>query len=346
CETVAGAERVGDRHLRGLALVNRAEVQVARQRYDEALGVADEALRVFDELGAAGAKSEAYRVIGMVYRETGRPLLAESRLRAAIEAAVASGSVLAEAEASREIAVLFQGMGRNENALAMLNASHRLFRRLDARVDLVNVDRKLKALQEAFLAVVREWGRSIESSDSYTFGHCERVADTAVAIARRLGLNDQDQLTIRLGAYLHDLGKVRVPHEVLNKRGPLTADEFAIVKMHPVWGVDLLADVEFPWPIKPIIRWHHEKYDGTGYPDALCGDEIPLSAQIVGVADVYDALTTTRAYRESLPHETALQVMAECRSWWSPAVHAGAMAALGGFVCPLRPPEVRGTIAA
>ncbi len=339
-ETVAVAKQTGDAHLCGLGLANHAEVHVARQRYDDALRCAEEALRVFDEIGARGAKSEAYRVVGMVYRETGRPLLAESRLRAAIETAVSAGSVLAEAEATRELAVLYQAIGRNEDALANLNGAHKLFRRLDAKVDLINVDRKLSALQDAFLAVVRDWGRSIESSDSYTFGHCERVADAAVAVAGALGLDEQARLTIRLGAYLHDLGKVRVPHEILNRNGPLSNDEFAVIKMHPVWGIELLSGVEFPWPIKPIIRWHHEKYDGTGYPDALRGDEIPIAAQIVGVADVYDALTTTRAYRASLAREQALDVMSTCRGWWSGAVYAAAMRALAAYTppCQMSPP--------
>ena len=117
--------------------------------------------------------------------------------------------------------------------------------------------------------MVREWGQSIESSDSYTFGHCERVAGYGVAVARAMGLDATGQTTVRMGAYLHDLGKVRVPHEILNKPGPLTAEEFEVIKQHPVWGLELLATVHFPWDIKPIIHWHHERSDGTGYPDRL-----------------------------------------------------------------------------
>jgi putative nucleotidyltransferase with HDIG domain len=168
---------------------------------------------------------------------------------------------------------------------------------------------------------VREWGQSIESADSYTYGHCERVAQRAVAVARRLKLDDTAQTTIRLGAYLHDLGKVRVPHEVLNKPGPLTREEFEIVQMHPIWGLELLASVEFPWDLKPIIRWHHERYDGTGYPDRLRGDEIPVAAQIVGIVDVYDALTTARSYRPAMSHEAAMTEIERCRGWWSEAVY-------------------------
>jgi HD-GYP domain-containing protein (c-di-GMP phosphodiesterase class II) len=127
---------------------------------------------------------------------------------------------------------------------------------------------------------------------------------------------------VRVGAYLHDVGKVRVPHEILNKPDQLTSDELELVQMHPVWGIDLLSAVEFPWDIKPIIRWHHERHDGSGYPDRLRGDEIPVSAQIVGIADVYDALTTTRPYRPALPLERALAEMDRCRGWWSDAVRA------------------------
>ena len=316
------AERAGDAHLQGQCLVNHAEVHVVRGRYEDARLNAEAALAIFDQLDARSDKSEAYRIIGMVYRETGRAALAESRLRSAIELAVSAGSVLHEAEASCELALLYQAMGRNQEALTLLNAAHRLFRRLDARVDLVYVGGKVSELETTYFAVVLEWGQSIESTDSYTFGHCERVAQHAMAVARVVGLDDTSQTTIRLGAYLHDLGKVRVPHEILNKPGPLTQDEFAVVQMHPIWGLELLAAVEFPWDLKPIIRWHHERYDGTGYPDRLRGDEIPIAAQIVGIVDVYDALSTARPYRPALSREAALAEIEKCRGWWSEAVYA------------------------
>ena len=316
------AQRAGDAYLEGLCLVNHAKVHVARERYEDARVNAETALAVFDRVGVESAKADAYRVLGMVYRETGRHALAESRLRSAIDLAVTAGSALNEAEASRELALLYQVMGRNQEALKLLNAARRLFRRLDARVDLVYVEGKEEELEATYLAVVREWGQSIESADTYTFGHCERVARRAVAVAEAMGMDEHAQTTVRVGAYLHDVGKVRVPHEILNKPDKLTDDEFAVVQMHPVWGIELLAAVEFPWDIKPIIRWHHERPDGSGYPDRLRGDEIPVSAQIVGIADVYDALTTTRPYRPPLPLEHALAEMDRCRGWWSEAVRA------------------------
>src|SRR5438046_5757609 len=259
-ESRALAERVGDVYLRGLCLVNHAEVDVMRQRFEDARQRAEEALALFDQLGARSAKADAYRVIGMVYRETGRTVLAESRLRSAIELAAAAGAVLGEAEASRELALLYQAMGRNQEALRLLNTASRLFQRMDARVDLIHMGGKLAELKEAYLAVVRAWGESIESGDSYTFGHCERVARGAVAMARALALDDQDETTVLLGAYVHDVGQLRIPHELLRKPGPLPREVREVVQMHPIWGIELLASVEFPGELKPVIPWHHHGY--------------------------------------------------------------------------------------
>jgi putative nucleotidyltransferase with HDIG domain len=322
------ARALGDVHLTGLCLLNHSEVHLARQRFEEARHNAETALAIFDQLGTRLDKADAYKVLGVVYRETGRQALAESRFRTAIELAVSTGSVLGEAEASRELARLYQGMGRNQEALQLLNSAHRLFTRIDARVDLVDVASKVHRLEDTYFAVVREWGQSIESSDSYTFGHCERVAQYGMAVARAMKLDEVQLTTIRMGAYLHDLGKVRVPHEILNKPGALTPQEFEIIKQHPVWGIDLLATVEFPWDIKPIIRSHHERYDGTGYPDGLRGEAIPLGAQIICIVDVYDALTTTRSYREALPPADAITRMEASRGWWRPDVYQAFRSAL------------------
>jgi putative nucleotidyltransferase with HDIG domain len=310
------ANELGDTRLRGLCLLNRTEVLLACQRYEDARASAETALRLFDELGAQPLKAEAYKFLGILYRETGRPMLAQARLEGAIALAASSGALLAEAEASRERAPLVRQLGRNQDALRLLNASHHLFVRLDAEGDQGDVAAKMAALENVYLAIVREWGQSIESADSYTHGHCERVATYAVAVARALGLAPDELTTVRIGAYLHDVGKVRIPHEILNKPGRLTSEERELMELHPVYGLELLAGIEFPWDIRPIIRWHHEKLDGTGYPDHLSGDQIPLVAHIVGIADVYDALTSTRSYRAALSADVALAEMHRCRHWW------------------------------
>jgi putative nucleotidyltransferase with HDIG domain len=324
------AERVGDVYLRGLALMNRTEVLLAWGRHEEARGDAQAALAIFDQLGATRHRSETYRVLGVVARETGAADEAEARMRTAVALAAEAEAALEEAEAWRELALLYQGLNRNQDALRALNDAHRLFGRLDARRDMVDVRGKVLDLEGTYMRVVREWGQSIESSDSYTHGHCERVATYASAVAGALGLDEVERTTVRLGAYLHDVGKVRVPAEILNKPGKLTDEEFAVMKAHPAWGVELLAGVEFPWDIKPMIRWHHEKVDGSGYPDRLRGDEIPLNAQIIGIVDVYDALTTTRSYRTAMTREGALAELRRCAHHWRPDVYAAFLRVMGG----------------
>ncbi|HEX4627968.1 MAG TPA: tetratricopeptide repeat protein, partial [Gemmatimonadales bacterium] len=156
------AQRTGDAYLAALCRTNHAKVHHARGRYEDARANAETAAAAFDQLGVGSAKADAYRVLGMVYRDTGRPALAEARFRGAIELAVGAGATLNEAEASRELALLYQAMGRNQDALTLLNAAHRLFGRLDARAELVHVAGKVAELEAAYLAVVREWGQSIE----------------------------------------------------------------------------------------------------------------------------------------------------------------------------------------
>jgi putative nucleotidyltransferase with HDIG domain len=323
------AEAIGDVALRGLTLLNRTEVHIARQEFDAGKHSAEEALRIFNTLGAREHKADAYKFLGVLYRETGRPQLGEARLKTALEIAGEIGATLSQAESARELAILYGQMGRNQETLKLLNTAHRLFGRLNARRDLVDVAAKTAQLEGIYLEVVRQWGSSIESSDTYTFGHSGRVAEYAVAIAEALGLRGSDLTAVRVGAYLHDVGKIRVPHEILNKPHELTASEFEIIRQHPVFGVELLASVDFPWDVKPIVRWHHEKIDGSGYPDGLCGDEIPLAAQIIGIADVFDALTTARSYRAALSRASAMAELDTCRHWWMPQVYEAFLASVG-----------------
>ena len=321
-ESRAIAARTGDLHLEGLCHVTQAEIDVARQRFEHAHESAESALDIFNHLGMSRGKADAYRVIGMVYRETGRHALAESRLESAIAMASATGAVLIEAESCRELALLYQAMSRNIETLQLLNRSHRLFVRLHAQHDAVNVGGKVGELESAYFAVVRDWGRSIESRDGRTFGHCERVATHAVAMARAMGLDEHTETTILLGACLHDLGLLKVPHEILHKNAPLTAEEAEVVRRHPLMGIELLAAVEFPWDIKPIIRWHHERGDASGYPDRLLGEEIPIGAQVVGILDWYDELLTGRFGAAPLTPADAFARVADRRECWSERVFA------------------------
>jgi putative nucleotidyltransferase with HDIG domain len=172
-----------------------------------------------------------------------------------------------------------------------------------------------------FTTVLNVLGESLLASDAYTYGHCRRVADYALAIAGALGFDAHQLELVRLGANLHDVGKIRLPRQILRKEGRLSPAEFELVKMHPIWGLELLADANLPTEVEATIRWHHEKRDGTGYPDGLRGEEIPVYPMIIGVADVYDALTSHRSYRAALTADRAIGLMDERRGWWSPEVY-------------------------
>ncbi len=171
-------------------------------------------------------------------------------------------------------------------------------------------------------AVLCMLARSIEAKDPYTEGHCERLAACAVAIGRVLGLDEDDLTALRRGGYLHDLGKVAVPEAILLKPGPLTPPQREVMKQHPVVGEEICRPLRSLQAVLPIIRHHHERRDGSGYPDGLRGAVIPVTARILQVVDVFDALTTDRPYRRAAPKAAALVALeSETRTgWWDPEI--------------------------
>jgi putative two-component system response regulator len=162
--------------------------------------------------------------------------------------------------------------------------------------------------------------QSVEHRDRYTGMHCERLAAYGIAIAQALGLSKQDQLALFRGGYLHDIGKISIPDSILFKRGLLTEEEWQIMRQHTVRGEEICRPMKTLAPVLPIIRSHHERWDGSGYPDNLRGEEIPLLARILQVADIYDALTTARPYKPAFSHDRAIAVMMEeaRRGWRDP----------------------------
>lgn len=169
--------------------------------------------------------------------------------------------------------------------------------------------RIIRALARGTESTLLSLAQTIELKDPYTRGHCERVGEYAVAMARRLGFAESARKEIRQGCWLHDCGKIGVPGKILNFRGPLDASQYAIVKKHPVWGADVARQGGLSKRVINIILHHHEHFDGTGYPLQLKGQEVPLEARIISVADVYDSLTTDRPYRDALPRDEALQIL-------------------------------------
>ena len=183
---------------------------------------------------------------------------------------------------------------------------------------IADVERRNSRLEERFLSIARQWGDSIEGADRYTQGHCQRVASIAGALAGRAGMSSRDAFWFRLGALLHDVGKIIVPSEVLNKPGALTKEEWELMKQHPVAGLELVAGVDFPGDVRSMIRSHHERWDGKGYPDGLVGDITPLPARILCIADVYDALTSARPYRQALDHHEGVKIMRSSEGQFDP----------------------------
>ena len=185
--------------------------------------------------------------------------------------------------------------------------------------------------------VLRSIALVVEGRDRYTGDHCKRLGEYAVRIGKTLGLDQVDLETLWLGGIFHDLGKIAVSDLVLNKPAPLTPEEFALMKTHPAVGADLCGAMRTMERVIPLIRHHHEKLDGSGYPDGLAGKEIPLLVRIITAVDVYDALATARPYRKALPHETCMTILRDeaARGWWDRDIvekldHAPAMALPAG----------------
>ena len=167
-------------------------------------------------------------------------------------------------------------------------------------------------LRDTFKQTIQGLARTIDKMDRYTAGHSDRVAYYAMLLAKHLGLGPDEVEIVRQAALLHDIGKVGCVLN-LNKAGKLTADEYEIFKKHPSYGKDILDPIKFLHPLVPGVHLHHERWDGRGYPLKLKGNEIPVIARIISVADTYDAMTSNRSYRNALPHEVAINEIERCQ---------------------------------
>jgi putative two-component system response regulator len=188
---------------------------------------------------------------------------------------------------------------------------------LRARVrSLLRIKRYTDDLDSAESVIV-SLALTIEARDTTTDGHCQRLAHYASALGRTLGLDADDVAALERGGFLHDVGKVGIPDAVLLKPGPLAPDEYELIKQHAVIGDRLCGELRSLRNVRPIVRHHHERLDGSGYPDGLGGEAIPLLAQIMGVVDVFDALTTARPYKAALPFtQAAEELRHEARRGW------------------------------
>lgn len=180
-----------------------------------------------------------------------------------------------------------------------------LFARVKSLLKLKEFTDELETAESVLCSL----GLSVESRDPYTEGHCERLAENASSLGRHLRLEEEEIIALRRGGYLHDLGKIAVPDEILKKGANLTPEEWLIMKRHPITGENICRPLKSLRLVLPIIRSHHEHFNGSGYPDGLAGKDIPLLARILQVVDVYDALCTARPYKPALSHEQAAVTM-------------------------------------
>jgi diguanylate cyclase (GGDEF)-like protein/putative nucleotidyltransferase with HDIG domain len=190
---------------------------------------------------------------------------------------------------------------------AVLYLAHRAYRAFLNRLETER--RHAQQMSELHLATIEALALAIDAKDQTAHNHIGRVQIYAAAVARQLGLSDPEIQAVKTASLLHDIGKLAVPEHILAKPGPLTAEEFQKVRIHPQVGADIIASVPFPYPVAPLILHHHERWDGRGYPAGLKGEEIPLGARILSLVDYYDALTSDRPYHKPMSHDTAVALI-------------------------------------
>jgi putative nucleotidyltransferase with HDIG domain len=222
--------------------------------------------------------------------------------------------------AGASLAALFVSYTKTIDFLALgvivplLAVSYLTFRSSLARVE--DATRHVEEVKTLYLSTIETLATAIDAKDQVTHGHIRRVQQLALALARELGVRDLDQLqALEAAALLHDTGKLAIPEHILNKPSKLTRGEFEKMKEHASVGAEILASINFPYPVVPIVRHHHENWDGTGYPDGLRGTNIPVGARILAVVDCYDALTSDRPYRPRMSDREAVAILVQRRAF-------------------------------
>ncbi len=180
------------------------------------------------------------------------------------------------------------------------------------RIDDAN--KHVEHLNQMHMSTIETLAMAVDAKDQTTHGHIRRVQTHAVSLAKALGIDDTPLIrAIEAAALLHDIGKLGVPEHILNKPGALNSDELEQMRTHAALGADILSTTEFPYPVVPIVRHHHENWDGSGYPDGLAGVEIPIGARLLAVVDCFDALTSDRPYRQRMTQSEALDILVQRR---------------------------------
>jgi putative nucleotidyltransferase with HDIG domain len=216
------------------------------------------------------------------------------------------------------VSILLVSVSREINLTALavivplLIISYLTYHTSMARIEDAN--RHVDELNHLYLSTIETLAMAIDAKDQVTHGHIRRVQEYSVALARQMGVDDENLIkAIEAASLLHDMGKLSIPEHILNKPGKLTPHEFEVMKTHSSVGADILASIDFRFPVVPIVRHHHENWDGSGYPDGLSGTDIPIGARILSVVDCFDALTSDRPYRQKLSELEAVAILQERR---------------------------------
>jgi putative nucleotidyltransferase with HDIG domain len=304
------ADRGGDVQMAARVDLNRAELHLKRRRYDAAQESVDRSIRVFHRLRSKAQIAEAYKFYGVLYRETARPDQSDTHFALSLGLAEACQNRLLQAETQLEWALLHLEEERKQEGVLYLNRALRVFQELKASREVLDIERRLERLKDIYLPAVQMWGgQMVESKDPYQIGHSQRVAEYATKLAREVGVEGWQLTMLRIGAFVHDLGNMAVPAEVLGKTDELSGEERELMKVHTIMGESMVKQLDFPDEVRPIVRNHHEHWAGSGYPDKLAGEKIPFGARIVSIADVYDALTSPRSFRPAFSGAEAMKLM-------------------------------------
>lgn len=277
-----------DPELIAIITLNTIEVDLKTGHLDRARESCDDAMRLATEIGSDPCIAEAHRYQGEILRRLDEIDQAKRSLSQAISMSHEANIPLTEAEALRSMGELHMSQNDREAALEAFSQAFKLFIGLDAEHELA---------ESILVRIIEQLSAETESRDPFLHGHSARVADLAVAIADELELDCKTKKAILVAGYLHDIGKLDVDPAILNKKGRLTAQEVAHIRDHAAFGAARLERLNLPWDVVPMVRHHHERFDGTGYPCRLAGEEIPLGARILSVCDMFEALTSDRPYR-------------------------------------------------
>jgi len=316
------AAEIKDASLTLLLNINLADLFLKMGDMDKAQQHCEEAeLHLSTEGTVNGRLVETRKIRAMIAAARGDVEQARAAYTEAHKLARQIGARFLEAEVLLERGKLLGVCGCNLDALTDLEASYSIYRSLKAEGKRGETESVIHSIEYLYLRTFESMAVDVERKDEYTKGHSDRVASFSLLLGRRLGLHAADLKTIVAAALLHDIGKIKIDDRVLKKAGRLTDEEFSQIKRHPELGVELLRGKEFPWDVKPSILAHHERINGSGYPLGLKGDDIPLGARIICIADVFDALTSDRVYRRAYDAARAVEIMeAESGTTFDPMI--------------------------